>query len=298
MEEKNKEKNSNVYMIYAGITTVIWATAVLFTQYAQESFASQSIGVLRYLFASLVLLIIMAVRRIGPPKLKDVPKFLLSGFLGFTCYVTAFNLSVQTINAATCSVIGQIIPILTAVLSCVLLHEKIPLKGWIAISMAFAGILVLTLWNGALSINPGVLWMILAAVSLSFYNLTQRMFVRDYTPFQTTAYSIFGGTLFLLVFLPGAIPEMAHASASSWGSVIYLGVFGGALAYVFWTKAFSLAERTSDVANFMFAQPLLASMIGFIFKGEVPGIETILGGILILGGMFLFQAGNRKKEKS
>ena len=67
---------------------------------------------------------------------------------------------------------------------------------------------------------------------------------------------------------------------------------------MFWTKAFSLAERTSDVANFMFAQPLLASLIGFIFKGEVPGIETILGGILILGGMFLFQAGNRKKEKS
>lgn len=39
-------------MIYAGITTLIWAAAFLFTQFAQESFSSQSIGLLRYLAAS------------------------------------------------------------------------------------------------------------------------------------------------------------------------------------------------------------------------------------------------------
>lgn len=287
------EKKSNSYMIYAGITTVIWATAVLFTQYAQESFSSQSIGVLRYLFATAAILAVMIGKRIGPPKLKDVPKFLISGFLGFTCYVTAFNLSVQTITGATCSVIGQVIPILTAVFSCIFLHERIPVRGWIAIGMAFAGILVMALWNGAFSVNPGILWMLLAAVSLSIYNLTQRMFIKDYTAFQSTAYSIIGGTLFLLVFLPGAISEMGKATAASWGAVAYLGVCGGAVAYVFWTKAFSLAKRTSDVSNFMFAQPLIASLVGFFGRGEVPGIETILGAVLVLGGMFLFQTGQK-----
>ena len=290
---KTEKTSANSYMIYAGITTVIWATAVLFTQYAQESFSSQSIGVLRYLFATAAILAVMAVKRIGPPKLKDVPRFLLSGFLGFTCYVTAFNLSVQTITGATCSIIGQVIPILTAVFSCVFLRERIALRGWLAIGMAFAGILVMTLWNGAFSVNPGILWMLFAAVSLSAYNLTQRIFIKDYTAFQSTAYSIIGGTLFLLVFLPGAVSEIETASAASWGAVAYLGVFGGAVAYVFWTRAFSLAERTSDVSNFMFAQPLIASLAGFVFRGEVPGIETVLGGILALGGMFLFQAGNR-----
>ncbi|MCI8466121.1 MAG: DMT family transporter [Lachnospiraceae bacterium] len=287
------EKKNNSYMIYAGITTVIWATAVLFTQYAQESFSSQSIGVIRYLFATAAILIVMVGKRIGPPKLKDVPKFLLSGFLGFAFYVTAFNLSVRTITGATCSVIGQVIPILTAVFSCMFLHERIPLRGWIAIAMAFAGILVMALWNGAFSVNPGILWMLLAAVSLSIYNLTQRMFIRDYTAFQSTAYSIIGGTLFLLVFFPGAVSEMKTATAASWGAVAYLGVCGGAVAYVFWTKAFSLAKRTSDVSNFMFAQPLIASLVGFLGRGEVPGIETILGGILVLGGMFLFQTGRK-----
>ncbi|MCI9068633.1 MAG: EamA family transporter [Lachnospiraceae bacterium] len=291
--EKKGQKSTNAYMIYAGITTVIWATAAVFTQSAQESFSSQSAGVIRYLFATAAILVVMAVKRIGPPSLKDVPKFLLSGFLGFTCYVTTFNLAMESITGATCSIIGQVIPILTAVFSCVILREKIPLRGWTAIAMAFAGILVMALWNGAFSVDPGILWMLLAAVSLSAYNLTQRVFVKDYTAFQATAYSIIGGTLFLLVFLPGAVPEMREATAAAWGSVAYLGVFGGAVAYVFWTKAFSLAERTSDVSNFMFAQPLLASLIGFFFRGEVPGIETVLGGILVLGGMFLFQTGKK-----
>ena len=294
---EGKRANSNSYVVYAGITTVIWATAVVFTQEAQESFSSRSIGVIRYLFATAAILAVMAVKRIGPPKLKDVPKFLLSGFLGFACYVTAFNLAVETITGATCSIIAQIIPILTAVLSCVFLGEKIPLRGWAAIGMAFGGILVMALWNGAFSVNPGILWMLLAAVSLSVYNLTQRLFIRDYTAFQSTAYSIVGGTLFLLAFLPGAVPEMETATAVSWGAVAYLGVFGGAVAYVFWTKAFSLARRTSDVSNFMFAQPLIASLAGFVFRGEVPGMETVLGGILVLGGMFLFQTGRNPRSE-
>ncbi|MCI8549798.1 MAG: EamA family transporter [Lachnospiraceae bacterium] len=287
------EKKRNLYIIYAGVATVFWATAFLFTQYAQESFSSQGAGLVRYLIATAAILAVMAAKKIGPPKLKDVPKFLLSGFVGFACYVTAFNLSAQTINAATSSVLAQTGPILTAIFSCVFFHEKILLRGWLAIGMAFAGILVLALWNGTFSVKPGVLWMLVAAVSLSIYNLTQRMYIRDYTPFQVTAYSIIGGTVLLLVFLPDAIPEMKTATAASWGAVAYLGVFCGVVAYVSWTKAFSLAERTSDVSNFMFAQPLLASLIGFFAKGEVPGIETVLGGILILGGMFLFQTGQK-----
>ena len=282
-------------MIYAGITTLIWAAAFLFTQFAQESFSSQSIGLLRYLAASAVMLVILIVKRIGFPKWKDVPKFLLAGGIGFAFYVTAFNKSVETINGATCSVISQFIPILTAVCSSVFLREKISVRGWLCIAMAFAGILVLALWNGALSIKPGILWMLLAAVALSIYNLLQRMFVRDYTPFQVTAYCIFGGTLFLLLFLPGAVPEMKTASLVSWGAILYLGILGGALGYVFWAKAFSLADRTSDVSNFMFAMPLLTSLIGFLVKGEVPGVETVIGGILIVGGMILFQL---EKQKS
>ena len=291
----SKKKNSS-YMIYAGITTLIWAAAFLFTQFAQESFSSQSIGLLRYLAASAVMLVILLVKGIGFPKLKDVPKFLLAGGIGFALYVTAFNKSVETINGATCSVISQFIPILTAVFSSIFLREKISFRGWLCIAMAFAGILVLALWNGALSVKPGVFWMLLAAVSLSIYNLLQRMFVRDYTPFQVTAYCIFGGTLFLLLFLPGAIPEMKTASLVSWGAILYLGVLGGALGYVFWAKAFSLAERTSDVSNFMFAMPLLTSLIGFLVKGEVPGVETILGGILIIGGMILFQMEKKNRK--
>ena len=79
-------------------------------------------------------------------------------------------------------------------------------------------------------------------------------------------------------------------------SWVLLGILGGALGYVFWAKAFSLADRqTSDVSNFMFAMPLLTSLIGFLVKGEVPGVETVIGGIPVVGGMILFQL---EKQKS
>lgn len=286
-------KKGKSYAVYALITIIIWATAFLFTQYARECFSSESIGLLRDILASFILLSVLVVKRSGLPKLKDVPKFLLSGGIGFALYVVSYNMSVEMINGATCAVIVQIVPILTAIFSCVFFHEKISLRGWIAIAVAFSGILIMALWNGVLSVNPGILWMLLAALSMSVYNLTQRMYVRDYEPLQVTAYSILGGTLFLLFFLPKTVSEMPGASLKAWGAVIYLGVFVSALGYLFWTKAFSLAERTSDVSNFMFIMPVLTSLFGFFFKGEVPGIETVVGGVLILGGMFLFQTGRK-----
>lgn len=289
-------KKNNSYIIYASISVLIWATAFLFTQYARESFSSESVGLLRYFCASIVLFVILAVKKLGFPKLKDVPKFLLSGGIGFALYVTAFNMSVQTINGTTSSIIIQISPILTAVFSCILFREKIPVRGWISIVIAFGGVLVLTLWNGVFSVKPGVLWMLVSALSMSIYNLTQRMFVKDYTPLQATSYSIFGGTLFLLLFLPKAVPEMAGASLKSWGAIVFLGVFASVVAYVCWTKAFSLAKRTSDVSNFMFSMPFLTSLVGFITGGEIPGPETIVGGVLILGGMIMFQTGQKKKS--
>ena len=97
------------------------------------------------------------------------------------------------------------------------------------------------------------------------------------------------GTILLLFFLPKGITELTTASFSQIGVLLLLGIFSSGIAYVLWGKALSIAEKTSDVTNFMFVTPLLSTILGFLFLKEIPSIGTLIGGAMILIGLVLFQ---------
>jgi drug/metabolite transporter (DMT)-like permease len=281
--------NSNRSRVYAIGTIVLWSSAFVFTKIALEYFAASSIGVLRYLCASIFFLFLVFNKKIGLPKLKDIPFFFISGAAGFSLYMTFFNIGAGSLSPATASIIIATAPVITAVLSTLVFKEKIRALGWIAIVIEFGGILVLTLWDGVFTINIGILWMLGAAVCISVYNLFQRHFSKKYTALQSTSYSIFAGTLLLLINLPHASVQLMTAPSRPLFAIVFMGVFPSAIAYLWWSKALSTAEKTSDVTNFMFVTPFLATLLGFLLIGEIPTLSTIVGGGIILAGLFLFQ---------
>ena len=273
---------------YAICTVFLWASAYVFTKVALNYFTAFSLGFLRYFVASIVLIIAASIKKTGLPDFNDIPKFILSGLLGFTLYMIAFNIGSKSLSSTTSSIIIATVPILTALFASVSLKEKLRALSWVAILIEFSGILVLTLWNGILSINIGVLWMFGAALLLSGYNITQRQYTKKYTAFQSTTYSIVAGSIFLSVFSPEAISQIIRAPLSQIFVVIYLGIFPSAIAYICWSKALSIAKKTSDVSNYMFVTPLLSLILGYIIIFEVPDTATYVGGAIILFGMLIF----------
>ncbi|PKM70628.1 MAG: EamA family transporter, partial [Firmicutes bacterium HGW-Firmicutes-18] len=118
---------------------------------------------------------------------------------------------------------------------------------------------------------------------------------------QATAYSVFAGTLLLLFNLPLAAEQLVSASARQIFALLFMGVFPSAIAYLWWSQALSTAEKTSDVTNFMFVTPFLATLLGFLLIGEIPTLPTMVGGGIILAGLFMFQkvkSGNGTKKES
>ena len=223
---------------------------------------------------------------------KDFPKFLLAGVLGFALYMITFNQASKSLTAATGSVVIASAPILTALFARIIFKEKIRPLGWLAIAVEFSGILVLTLWSGILSVNAGILWMFGAAVCISSYNLLQRSLLKKYSPLQATAYSVFAGTLFLLVYLPDAAIQFGNAPLYQLLVMGFMGVFPSALAYMLWAKALTMAQKISDVTNYMFVTPLLAALMGFLIMGEIPTLATCVGGLMIFTGLLLFKKSN------
>ena len=61
-----------------------------------------------------------------------------------------------------------------------------------------------------------------------------------------------------------------------------------------WAKAFSLAEKTSQVSNYMFLTPFLAALLDF----RIPDKATCIGGGIILFGVLIFNfGGNFRRQK-
>ena len=227
------------------------------------------------------------------PRKRDIPWFLASGGIGFFFYMIAFNQGQGTVTAATGSVVIATVPVITALFAWFVYGEKLMRFQWCAIAVEFVGVAVLTLMNSTFSVNTGLLWLLSAALALSIYNLLQRKLTKTYTALQASAYSILFGTGMLAVFAPTAIREVSQAPAIQYFYLAVLGVCSSAVAYVSWAKAFSKAKKTSQVSNYMFVTPFLTSILGFLLAGEVPDQATLVGGGIILLGVFLFNFGGR-----
>lgn len=276
---------------YAAVTILFWSLAYVLTRLALQYFSAFSLGFLRYFIASCTLVIVAALTKMKAPRRADLPWLMLAGGVGFFLYMIAFNQGQATVTASTGSVVIATVPLITALLARLFYGEKLRAFQRVATLIEFIGVVVLTLLNGVFTISTGLCWLFLAALALSAYNLLQRKMTKTYTALQTSTYSIFFGTLMLAIFAPASVQEIPHAPAIQFVYLAILGACSSAIAYVSWAKAFSKAEQTSQVSNYMFITPFLASVFGFLFAGEVPDHATLLGGGIILLGVLIFHFG-------
>ena len=286
-------KFKDSFHVYAIITIVFWSLAYVLTRLALKHFSAYPLGFLRYFVASCALIVIVATAKIKPPKKSDAKWFILTGATGFFLFMLTFNKGCETATASTSSIVIATSPIITALMAHFMYQERLKGFQWAATLISFSGVVVLTIFNGIFTVDRGLIWLLSAAISLSLYNLLQRKLTKTYSALQTSAYSIFSGTIMLSVFLPASVAEVKSAPAIQLLYIAILGIFSSAIAYVSWSKALSKAKYTSSVSNYMFVTPFLATLLGFLLAGETPDFSTILGGIIILSGLLIFNFAGR-----
>ena len=286
----------NLKKIYAKLTAkecafiaiFFWATAFVLTKVVLKEVDATSVGVLRYFFSSIIVIFILIKQKISLPKLKDIPAFVFAGFSGYAGYIVFFNMATLLSSPSTLSVINALAPAITAIVAYFIFNEKIKIIGWISMGISFCGILILTLWNGTLTVNKGVIYMLIGCVLLSLYNISQRYLTKKYSSFDVSMYSMLIGGILLVVYSPSSVRNIFSISFNSLILIIYMSVFPSIISYFFWTKAFEIAKHTTGVTSFMFVTPVLATLMGIIILGDIPKLSTLIGGVVIILGMIIF----------
>jgi len=285
--EINQSKQSLIYLS-ALLAIFLWASAFPGTRYALQYYGPVSLMTLRFVTASLTLSIVGIIRKIRLPKLRDLPMFAISGISGVFLYSLLFNFASVTLQAGVTSFVVASSPIFTMILVRIFLKEKVKAICWVGVFVSFVGLAAITLTEVTdFALNSGMVLIILAAICSGIYSAVMRGLTRKYTALEATTYTIIFGSLGMLFFLPEAISEISGATFFANAVVLFMGIFPAALSYLAWGYALSKAKKTAHVTVFTYLIPFISSLLGFFWLGETLSAFTIIGGIVIIGGMVM-----------
>jgi drug/metabolite transporter (DMT)-like permease len=266
-------------------TVFLWSSALIGIKIGLQGYSPGSLGLLRYLIASLSLLILyFKLPQRNKLSLRDLLYIIFIGIVGIGIYNIALNYGEMVVPAGIAGFIIGLMPVFTMIFAFFLLKERVPIKSWFGVLISFIGLFLIARGEGgSLKYDAGLIYILIAAILGSYYAVAQKTLFHRYGPLELVILTIWGGTLVMLPFLPDLIRELPAAPWSATAAAVYLGIFPAAIAYALWNYAISKAPA-GRASGYLYAMPLIATVLGMIILREYPTPLELTGGLITLLG--------------
>jgi drug/metabolite transporter (DMT)-like permease len=285
--DSHENRKHGIFWMLATMLCFITLDAIM--KHLLESYPLVQVTWARFFFATIIAVLVCG-RNLGTLAKSTVPgkQALRSMLLMSTTAV--FNAGIRTTPLATATTIMFLSPILVTLLSIPLLGEKVGIRRWAGIVVGFAGaIIVVQPWqSGSSSIGLGVLFLLLASLLNSNYQIVTRM-VRGDDPLTSLLFTATAGAVVTSLMVPWF---WTWPNTFDWLLLIASGL-AGALGHLCLIRSLRLAPA-SIVAPFSYSSLIWATLFGFAVWGDWPDFWTWAGAALIIGsGLYIFHRERR-----
>jgi drug/metabolite transporter (DMT)-like permease len=284
----------------AFFTIFVWAITFISTKVLLVTFTPLEIMFFRLVLAVLALFIVSPPRlewgTMNCNTLRNMWKPMFAGLCGVTLYFIFQNIAMTYTLAANVSVLVSVAPLFIALVSRLVLHEKLNPNFFIGFIAAMAGVILIA-FNGSfvLKLNPlGDLLSILAALVWSFYSVTiKKINVPQSAVFALTRNVFFFGFLFMLPLLPlfeFRLGLERLVSLPNLINLLFLGVIASALCFVTWNYAVHVLGPVKT-SVYIYLVPVITIVASALILHETITLISGIGMALILAGMVLSERG-------
>jgi drug/metabolite transporter (DMT)-like permease len=280
------------------LMVVIWAVNFSVSKVALQEVRPLAFNAVRFPMAAALLYFVLRSRgsRLLPAR-GDVPRVLALGLLGNLLYQMFFILGLDRTRAGNASLLLASTPILTALLSAGLGHERVRARVWFGVVATFAGILLVVLGGRAQletgqSTLTGDLLMFAASIAWAFYTVGSRPLIERYGALPVTAWTLWVGAIGLVVAgLPQTLrTDWQSVSLLTWVALVYAGLLSIGVAYAIWYYGVEQLGNTKT-ATYSNVVPVIAMAVAWLWLQEVPTAAQLAGTVIILSGVTIAQSG-------
>lgn len=246
---------------------------------------------LRFLLAAVILIVAgIALRSKFPLKGPSLHLAVAVGILLFTFDYGLIYWGEQVLESGLTAVLFATLPIQTALLANAFIPaERLTGRRAAGVALGFVGVLVI--FNQSLTFDPSrlapMLAIVLAATFASISSVTTKIRGHSVDVVGLNAVAMMIGAVLLFV---GAAalgePLIIPTAPTALFAIAYLAVLGSVVTFLlyFWLLKTWQATTLSFIAVII---PVIALVLGFWYRGEVVGPAVLVGGAMIIAGIYL-----------
>ena len=278
-------------VLIAIVSSSLGGTAAAVTRYLVGNADPITLAILRWGIGFAVLLPVTLLMRAKWPPRADWPAVAALGLCFFGLFFVLYNIAVGYTTAARAALALSTLPLQTMVVGALLGIEPLTLRKSLGVGIAILGVFA-ALASG-LAAAPAGAWrgeliMTGAVLCMAFYNVWSRPFMQRSSAlgFLTVGMGAGAAGLIAVGVATHRVEVLAGFGAPQWIAGIYLGVGGGALAFILWVLALERATPTR-VANTMTVNPIAAGLLAAVLVNEPITLNLVVGLIAVFAGIWI-----------
>jgi drug/metabolite transporter (DMT)-like permease len=286
-------------VLIAMVSSALGGTAAAVTRYLVGDADPLTLAVLRWGIGFLCVLPVALLLRVRWPMRRDWPAVAALGVCFFGLFFILYNIAVGYTTAARASLALSTLPLQTMLIAALLGAEPLSLRKSAGVGVAMLGVfaaLASGLSQAPVGAWRGELIMTAAVLCMAVYNVLARPLMQRSSAlgFLTVGMGFGAAGLTLAGVATNRISVLANFGAPQWIAGVYLGVGGGALAFILWVLALQRATPT-QVANTMTLNPIAAALLATQLVDEPITLNLVAGVIAVCLGIWIATTDAAKK---
>ncbi|MCS5591769.1 MAG: DMT family transporter [Gammaproteobacteria bacterium] len=293
--------NQNRAYFFAAVAIFFWSTVASVFKLSLEHLAPIQLVFYATLFSITALFVVLVFQRklalIRQYPKGDISKLTLLAFLNPCLYYIVLFEAYDRLPAQEAMAINYSWVVMMVLLSIPILKQRISIKALLGIMVSYVGVVVIATKGHVFALEfSSTLGVVLALSTTVIWALFWLFNTKKSNDIVVSLFLIF------LLSLPFVSLAVFFGSEFEWPSYqgllggAYVGLFEMGITFVLWQSALSLSTTVAKVTSLAFITPFLSLMLLYLVLDETILPSTVIGIILIIGGLLMQKYFTRRDD--